>query len=187
MPDLQVLAKGLGGGYLPISAVLVSKEIINTFKYGSGYLNHGQTYQSYPIGAAVGLEVLSIINNKKTLKNINIQGTCLENLLKAELGSHPNVGDIRGLGLFWGIEFVADKLSKEAFSPDLSVAYKIAELAKSVPYNMSIYPGQGSVDGIKGDHIILSPPFDIEKKDVQHIVKIMSLVINSFFNDLNKK
>lgn len=100
VPDIQTMAKGLGAGYQPIAAMLVSQEIVNVLIKGGGEFIHGQTYQGMPIQAAASLEVLRIIEEDKLLENVSKQGAYLEQRLKAELGNHPNVGDIRGRGLF---------------------------------------------------------------------------------------
>lgn len=101
--------------------------------------------------------------------------------LNLELGFHPHVGDIRGMGLFIGIEFVANKMTKESFDPKLNIADKLTSLALLPPYNISLYPGSGGVDGIKGDHFIIAPAYNITEKDVDHIVAMVSNLVHDAF------
>lgn len=184
LPDIQTMGKGLGAGYQPIAAMMVSAEIVNVLKKGGGQFIHGQTYQGMPVQAAAALEVLRIIQEDKLLDNVTKLGVYLEQRLKAVLGNHPNVGDIRGKGLFWGVEFVKFKESKEPFHLNMGIASQILDLAISPPFNMTVYPGTGTVDGVHGDHIILAPPYVITKKDVDHIVKVVSSVVHLVFNNI---
>lgn len=112
---------------------------------------------------------------------MRIQGEYLGQLLKQLLGGHSNVGDIRGKGLFWGLEFVKDKVTKEPFGLQLGVAQKIHELALSEPYNMTVYPGTGTADGVSGDHVMLCPAYIVTREDIQHIAHTMAAVVNEFF------
>ncbi len=176
------MAKGLGAGYQPIAAMMISQKVVKVMKEGSGEFVHGQTYQGMPIQAAAALEVQRIIREDKLMENVSKQGALLEELLKATLGNHPNVGDIRGRGLFWGLEFVKNKATKEPFDPKLGVSQKIFDLAISPKYNMTVYPGTGTVDGVCGDHIILAPSYIITKKEVDQIViGVTAVVWNCFF------
>lgn len=178
------MGKGLGAGYQSIAAMMVSQNIVNVLIKGSGQFVHGQTYQSMPVQAAAALEVQRIIREDKLMNNVIKQGAYLEKRLKAVLGDHPNVGDIRGRGLFWGLEFVKDKMTKEPFDSKLGVAQKILDLAISPPFNMTVYPGTGTVDGVRGDHIIIAPSYIVTEKDVDHIVKVISAVVHIIFNNI---
>lgn len=120
---------------------------------------HGHTYQGHPVACAAALEVQRIIQEEDLLANVAKMGDLMSGLLSKRLSDHPNVGDIRGRGLFWGIEFVADKESSRPFPSDAHVAMEIAEQGLTEPYGIAVYPGTGSADGILGDHIILSPPY----------------------------
>jgi adenosylmethionine-8-amino-7-oxononanoate aminotransferase len=184
IPDIQINAKGLGAGYQPIAAMMISEEVVKVLKEGSGQFVHGLTYQAMPVQAAAALEVQRIIRENKLLENVSKQGAYLEQRLNAVLGNHPNVGDIRGKGLFWGLEFVKDRTTKEPFDPKLGVAQKILDLAISPPFNMTVYPGTGCVDGVRGDHIILAPSYIVTKKEVEHIVATISDVIHAVFSEL---
>jgi adenosylmethionine-8-amino-7-oxononanoate aminotransferase len=185
VPDLQTVAKGLGGGYQPIAAVLISERIMKTLYSGSGAFVHGQTYQGMPVQAAASLEVQRIIRKDKLVDNVRTQGALLEKMLKDLLGDHPNVGDIRGKGLFWGLEFVKDKATKEPFDPKFQVALQVHNTAISEPFNMTMYPGSGTVDGVRGDHIILAPTYICTAEDVKHIAKTAAAAINQVFSKLS--
>lgn len=145
-PDIQTVGKGLAGGFQQLSAMLVSPKINDAFEHGpgSGAFSHGHTFQNYPLACAAGLEVQKIIQEGNILQNVRSKGTRLSKLLKKRLGDHPNVGDIRGAGLFWGVsgfdpyshvcdadtvqvEFVKDKRTKEPFPADMKLNFKIYE------------------------------------------------------------
>jgi adenosylmethionine-8-amino-7-oxononanoate aminotransferase len=186
VPDIQTIGKGLGGGYQPVAAVLISPRVVNALLDGSGQFVHGQTYQGMPVQAAAALEVQRILQEENLVDNVKRQGLYLEEHLRSLLGDHPNVGDIRGRGLFWGLEFVKDKESKEPFDPRLSVAQRIHDTAISAPFNMTMYHGTGSADGFKGDHVILAPAYTVTKEDIEHIAKVTSDVVHQVFQKLGK-
>ncbi|KAL2074572.1 hypothetical protein VTL71DRAFT_8350 [Oculimacula yallundae] len=181
VPDLQTIGKGLGAGYQPIAAVLISHKVVNALLDGGGQFIHGQTYQGMPIQAAAALEVQKIKREENLMVNVRTQGAYLEKRLKALLGDHPNVGDIRGRGLFWGIEFVKDKETKEPFELKMGIAQKVHDTAISAPFNMTMYPGTGTVDGISGDHVILAPPYNITEADAEYIAQVTSDVVHQVF------
>jgi adenosylmethionine-8-amino-7-oxononanoate aminotransferase len=183
-PDIQTMAKGLGAGYQSIAAMMISPEVVNVVMKGSGLFVHGLTYQGMPVQAAAALEVQRIIQKDKLMENVSKQGKLLEKRLKEKLGGHPNVGDIRGRGLFWGLEFVNDKKTKDPFDPKLKVANQILKLAMSPKYNMTVYPGTGTVDGNRGDHIILAPAYIVKKNDVEFIVDTIKDVVEEVFDQL---
>jgi adenosylmethionine-8-amino-7-oxononanoate aminotransferase len=177
VPDIQTMGKGLGAGYMPIAAVLVEKRVVNVLKEGTGKIVHGQTYQAMPIQAAAALSVQQVIKKDNLLENVETQGRYLGEQLQKIIGIHKYVGDIRGRGLFWGIEFVKDKNNKEPFDPKLRVAQQIQDLALSTPYCMTVYMGTGSVDGLKGDHIMVMPSYNITRDDVDKIIKRLHAVL----------
>lgn len=185
-PDVQAVAKALAAGYQPVSAMLISKKILDVLKKGSGEFVHGYTYEAMPTQAVAALEVQRIIREENLLDNVSKQGAYLQRRLREVLGDHPNVGDIRGKGLFWGLEFVKDKETKEPFDRELEVSSQIFDLAISDPYNIFIYPGGGSVDGIRGDHIIISPSYRVTKEDIDDIVRRISDVIVQVFLKIQK-
>ncbi|OTA52631.1 PLP-dependent transferase [Hypoxylon sp. EC38] len=182
IPDIQTNAKGLGGGYQPIAAMMISEKVVGGIMKGSGEFIHGHTYQAMPVQAAAALEVQRIIREDNLLENVSIQGEYLGNLLKNYLGKHPLVGDIRGRGLFWGVEFVKDKVTKEPF--DSNIAYQLRDLILSPPFNMAVYPGTGTVDGKRGDHIIIAPPYTVKKEEVEIIVATILAAVNLFFSTI---
>ena len=131
VPDIMTMGKGLGGGYMPIAAMLANKKIIDTLYGGTGGFSHGQTYQGHPLACQAALEVQRVIREDDLVANVRKQGALLGQLLKENLGSHPAVGNIRGRGLFWGIEFVSNKITKEPFELSEAVAMNIHELGTS--------------------------------------------------------
>jgi len=183
VPDIQAVAKGLGGGFISVAAVFWSPKIVDVLeKNDSKGFNHAQTFQSSPLQAAAALTVQQIIRREGLVENAAKMGADLMRKLKLALDDHPHVGNIRGMGLFIGIEFVANKSTKEPFDHRLNLAYKLTTLALSKPYSISLYPGSGGVDGVRGDHFIISPPYNINEKDVDYIVDKVSLLINKAFS-----
>jgi adenosylmethionine-8-amino-7-oxononanoate aminotransferase len=148
---------------------------------------HGHTYQGHPMACVAALRVQQIIQQDKLLANVEKMGKLLSSLLVAAISHHPHVGDIRGRGLFWGIEFVQDKCNKQPFKADVHVAMKICDMGLSDPYSTLVYPCSGTVDGILGDHIILAPSFNVTEKDVQEIVQRLSSLINDFFANMDEQ
>lgn len=185
-PDIQTMGKGLGAGYQPIGAMLISSDIFKAFSQ-SGEFVHGQTYEGMPVQASAALEVLSIIQEKNLVGHVAKSGIYFKERLINMVGDHPNVGDIRGIGYFLGIEIVEDKLTKKPFNPQLKVAAMLQKLALSSPYNMTIYQSTGCVDGISGDIIMLAPSFMVTKKEIDHIVDVLSMVIKKTFDNLDTK
>ncbi|KAI6712209.1 hypothetical protein JHW43_005253 [Diplocarpon mali] len=180
-PDLQAIGKGLGAGYQPIAAVLISQKVVDALMNGSGQFIHGQTFQGMPVQAAAALEVRKILREQNLMENIRAQGAYLEKRLKALLGDHPNVGDIRGRGLFWGIEFVKDKQTKEPFELHMGIAQKVHDTATSAPFNMTTYPGAGTSDSISGDHVILAPAYNITEEDAEYTARVICDVVQEVF------
>jgi adenosylmethionine-8-amino-7-oxononanoate aminotransferase len=184
VPDIQTLGKGLGAGYMPIAAVLVEKRVVNVLKERTGKIVHGQTYQAMPIQAAAALAVQQVIKNDNLLENVETQGRYLGEQLQKKIGTLRYVGDIRGRGLFWGIEFVKDKNNKEPFDPKHQIAQKIQDLALSPPNYMTVYMGTGSVDGVRGDHVMVMPSYNITRVDVDVIIVRLHDVLLTVFDDL---
>ncbi|MGW9329349.1 aspartate aminotransferase family protein [Bosea sp. NPDC055594] len=168
-PDLMAIAKGLGGGYAPIGAMLVSKRIAEAVRHGSGIFPHSQTYVGHPLACATALAVQKVIERDDLLANVRRQGARLEQRLRERFGNHHHVGDIRGRGHFWGVEIVADRASKTPFDPALKLNSRIKEAA--MERGLMIYPMGGTVDGTAGDHVLLAPPFIIDAATVDTIVE----------------
>jgi hypothetical protein len=176
-PDMIAIAKGLGAGVQPIGALLVSDAIYNTLEGGSGFFQHGHTYLGHPMACAVGNAVLDRLIDDDVLSHVNPSGQKLRDALTARFGNHPNVGDIRGRGLFQGIELVADRGSKEPFDPAHGVAAKIKK--RAMAEGLMCYPMGGTIDGERGDHVLLAPPFIIEDEHVDMIVDRLDSTIKA--------
>ena len=153
-PDLLLLAKGLGAGYQPIGAMMVSEKIYQAIARGSGSFNHGHTYMGHAVGCAAALAVQQVIKDDDLLHNVKSQGLVLENLLRERFGSHPRVGDIRGRGLLQAIEIVEDRRSKKPFASTLKLHARIKQQAMAE--GLICYPGGGTwQDGESGDHVLI--------------------------------
>jgi adenosylmethionine-8-amino-7-oxononanoate aminotransferase len=168
VPDLMTVAKGLGGGYAPIGATFVHRRIFDAIASGSGMFQHGHTYIGHPLACAAALAVQQTIRSEDLLKNVNARGKQLEQALRERFASHPHVGDIRGRGLFWGVELVADRDSKVPFDPSERLHARIR--AEAMQRGLMVYPMGGTVDGKFGDHILLAPPFICTPEIIDTIV-----------------
>ena len=167
-PDLQVVAKGLGGGYQPIGGVLVGGKIVQAINAGSGGFMHGHTYQAHPVACAAALEVQRIIRDDNLLDNVRAMGARLESALTERFGNHRHVGDIRGRGLFWALEFVTDRASKQVFDPALKLHERVKR--ETLSRGVALYPMGGTIDGRRGDHIIVAPPYITTAPEIDAIV-----------------
>ncbi len=177
VPDIVTIAKGLGGGYQPIGGLLLSAKIYDAFRNGSGLFQHGHTYLGHPIAAAAADKVVEIMTRPGLMENVNLMGQRLQDGLMAELGQHPLVGDIRGRGLFRGIELVADRDTKEPLDPKLKTHAKIKK--EAMAGGLMSYPMGGTIDGVRGDHILLAPPYIISPEEVDLIVERISGAIRA--------
>lgn len=177
IPDIVTIAKGLGGGYQPIGAVMLSDKIYASFANGSGQFQHGHTYIGHPVAAATANKVVEIIARPETLANVNAMGRRLQNGLETALGDSPYVGDIRGRGLFRGIELVANKETKAPFDPSRKIHAKVKRHAMAK--GLISYPMGGTIDGTYGDHILLAPPYIIAPHDVDLIIERITDAINA--------
>jgi adenosylmethionine-8-amino-7-oxononanoate aminotransferase len=174
-PDILTVAKGLGAGYQPIGAMLCSGEIYRAITQGSGFFQHGHTYMGHPVAAACALAVLERIVDDGLLARVRQMGAQMEAKLVAALGQHPNIGDIRGRGLFWGVELVADRGTKATFEPDLKLAPRIKKAA--FERGLMCYPMQGTIDGRRGDHVLLAPPFIMDAAQLEQMVDVLKAAI----------
>jgi len=172
-PDILVTAKGLASGYAPLGAVLVSKRVADAIADGSGAFLHGFTYNSHPISLAAGRAVLRSLQGQKLVEAADSerQGSCASTLRRGleSLREAKSVGDVRGIGLLWGVEFVADKSTKQPFAPELNFAGRVAQA--SVKRGLLVYPMQGCVDGVSGDHVLIAPPAVITAEQIDWAVK----------------
>jgi adenosylmethionine-8-amino-7-oxononanoate aminotransferase len=168
VPDMIAIAKGLGAGFQPIGALLVSDSIHDAIAQGSGFFQHGHTYLGHPMACAVGNAVLERLIDDGVLARVNPMGGKLMAALQARFANHPHVGDIRGRGLFIGLELVADRGTKEPFEPAKGLAASIKKHAMA--HGLMCYPMGGTLDGRRGDHVLLAPPFIIQDEHVAMIV-----------------
>jgi adenosylmethionine-8-amino-7-oxononanoate aminotransferase len=172
VPDIVTLGKGLGAGYQPIGAVLCTSDVYDAIANGSGALKHGQTYNGHPVGCAAGLAVLDVIRDEQLLPRVRAKGERLMAQLRSRFGNHPNIGDIRGRGLLVALELVADRTTKEPFDP--SVAMHRRAKFDAFERGLLIYPSGGTVDGRKGDHILLAPPYNVTDSELDMIVDLLA-------------
>ncbi len=183
VPDLLAVAKGLGAGYQPIGAMLVSEKIYATIAEGSGFFQHGHTYMGHPLACAAGLAVQDTIREENLLANVRRQGEHLVSALEARFGEHPHVGDIRGRGLFIGLELVADRASKEPFDPALQLHAQIKRNA--MEDGLMCYPMGGTIDGARGNHVLLAPPFIIDEGHVAQIVDRLGRALDAAIREVS--
>jgi adenosylmethionine-8-amino-7-oxononanoate aminotransferase len=177
VPDMVVVAKGLGGGYQPIGATLVSQKIFQAVRGGSGFFQHGHTYLGHPLACAAALAVQQTITRDKLLDNVRQQGAALLARLHERFAHHPHVGDVRGRGLFVGVELVADRAAKSTFDP----AFKLHARVKRAAFARGLicYPMGGTVDGLHGDHVLLAPPYIIDGTHIAEIVDKLAEAIDA--------
>ena len=167
-PDIQAVAKGLGGGYQPIGAMLASGRIIDAIRQGSGAFQHGHTYLAHPLACAAALEVQRVIDEDHLLDRVKELGGHLERRLTERFGNHRHVGDIRGRGLFQAIELVADRNTRAPFDPSLKLNQRIK--ADAFERGLGCYPSGGTLDGQRGDHVLLAPPYIATSDYIDEIV-----------------
>ncbi|KAF7712615.1 Uncharacterized protein PECH_003003 [Penicillium ucsense] len=170
VPDLQTVAKGLGGGYAPIAALLVNRHVVDTLSQGTGAFSHSQTYQGHPVSCAAACRVQRIIQEDNLLANVREMGVYLGQRLHQAFDAHAHVGNVRGRGLFWAIEFVQDKQTREPYPPSQAVAWTIHKTALQPEYSVSLLPGNGGIDGINGDHICFAPPYNCSRLEIDEVV-----------------
>jgi adenosylmethionine-8-amino-7-oxononanoate aminotransferase len=182
-PDIQAVAKGLGGGYQPIGAMLARSNIIETIRKGTGAFQHGHTYLGHPLACAAALEVQRIIREDRLLDRVKELGKHLERRLTARFGNHRHVGDIRGRGLFQAIELVADRATRKPFAPAQKLHQKIK--AAAFEGGLACYPAGGTLDGKSGDHVLLAPPYIATLEDIDMIVDRLGAAVDSALRTIN--
>ncbi|WP_377702083.1 aspartate aminotransferase family protein [Pseudoduganella sp. UC29_71] len=168
LPDLVALGKGLGAGYQPIGAVVAREHVVQRIREGSGVFQHGHTYIGHPVAAAAALTVQRVIQRDCLLGAVTVRGAAFRRMLKDAFGNHPHVGDIRGRGLFWALELVQDRDSKQPFAPSARVHAAVKEAAMA--RGLMVYPMGGTIDGEQGDHVLLAPPFIATEAELGEIV-----------------
>lgn len=176
-PDIVTIAKGLGGGYQPIGAAICSEKIYAAFAQGSGLFYHGHTYLGHPIACAAALAVQHAIRDDGLLDNVKAMGAALANALTERFGNHRHVGDIRGRGLFQAIEFVEDRSAKRPFDPAKKLHVRVK--AEAMARGLIVYPMGGTIDGKRGDHVLLAPPFIVTPADIDTIVERLGDAVDS--------
>ena len=176
-PDLMAIAKGLGGGYMPIGALLVGDKVFDAIATGSGAFEHSHTYMGHPLACAAALAVQQVIRRDDLLANVRRQGAHLARRLGERFGNHPFVGDVRGRGLFQGVELVADRATKEPFDPALKLHARIKR--EAMARGLMVYPMGGTADGRRGDHVLLAPPFIVDGAAIDTIVERLGEAIDA--------
>jgi adenosylmethionine-8-amino-7-oxononanoate aminotransferase len=176
IPDIIATAKGISGGYTPLAAVIIRDKIMDLLRAKKSNFRGGHTYCANPLSARVGIEVLRIIEEQDLIGNCHRMGLRLLDGLKTLL-DHPTVGDVRGLGLMAGVEFVRNKQSKEPFPPEYQFGKRVFE--EAFARGLIVYPGRGSVEGVAGDHLLLAPPFIIKASQVDDLVGMLEQAITA--------
>jgi adenosylmethionine-8-amino-7-oxononanoate aminotransferase len=176
-PDLITIAKGLGGGYQPIGAVMAQQHIVQAMQQGSGFFQHGHTYLGHALACAASLAVQDVIRRDGLLERVRVLGAGLDERLRAALGEHPHVGDVRGRGLFMGVELVRDRATKQTFDPDLALHARIKR--EAMARGLMVYPMGGTIDGRQGDHVLLAPPFIISEDELDQLTERLTGAIDA--------
>jgi len=176
-PDILVIAKGLGAGYQPIGAMIASDRIYNTVVGGSGFFQHGHTYIGHATACAAALAVQQTIREEQLLLNVQARGEQLRARLREVFAHHPNVGDVRGRGLFVGVELVADRDSKQPLDPARRTHSRVK--SEAMQHGLLVYPMGGTVDGRQGDHILIAPPFISTAADIDAMVERLAPAIDA--------
>lgn len=176
-PDVVAIAKGLGGGYQPIGAMLVSDRIADTIKAGSGAFQHGHTYLGHPIACAAAFAVQSTIERERLLNDVALKGEHLRAGLKEVFRDHPYVGDIRGRGLFVGVELVRDFASKAPFDPERRIYAKVKQ--EAMARGLLVYPSGGTIDGERGDHVLIAPPYIVQQSEMNAIAELLRKAVDA--------
>ena len=176
-PDILTIAKGLGAGYQPIGALLLSHRIFEAIRDGSGAFQHGHTYVGHVLACTAALEVQRVIERESLLANVRRTGTLLRAALEARFDEHPHVGDIRGRGLLLALEFVDDRADKRPFDPALKLHAQLKKQAMAE--GLMTYPMGGTIDGVRGDHLLLAPPFNVGEDEVALIVERLGRAVDA--------
>jgi adenosylmethionine-8-amino-7-oxononanoate aminotransferase len=173
----MAIAKGLGGGFQPIGAVLAQRRIVDAMSAGTGFFQHGHTYLGHPVACAAALAVQRVLERDGLIERVRAEGPRLEARLRDAFGDHPHVGDIRGRGFFWGVELVADRASKAPFDPALQLHARVKR--EAMARGLMCYPMGGTLDGRRGDHILLAPPFVAAPAELQEMTARLRLAVDA--------
>lgn len=183
VPDLLILAKGLGGGFQPIGAVMASDRVVQAISSGSGSFQHGHTYVGHPIACAAALAVQQEIIGQNLCATVRSSGELLGGLLNERFDGHPHVADIRGRGLFWAIELVQNRDDNQPFAADLRLHARIKQSAQA--HGLLCYPGGGTLDGVNGDHVLLAPPYISTPEQLAFAVDTLAVALDESLAALN--
>ncbi|MHC8319946.1 aspartate aminotransferase family protein [Pseudomonas sp. GB2N2] len=185
VPDLLILAKGLGGGFQPIGAVMASDRVVQTISGGSGSFQHGHTYVGHPIACAAALAVQQEIIGQNLCAAVRSSGELLGDLLNERFGGHAHVADIRGRGLFWAIELVQDRDGNQPFAANLRLHARIKQAAQA--QGLLCYPGGGTLDGVSGDHVLLAPPYISTPEQLAFAVDTLAVALDESLAALTRQ
>jgi adenosylmethionine-8-amino-7-oxononanoate aminotransferase len=181
IPDIVTMAKGMAAGYQPVGALLCRAEIIDAIRSNSGFFQHGHTFMGHATAVAASLATLQAIKKDKLLENVVKRGKQIRAGLRDALGNHPGVGDVRGRGLFIAVELVADRETKEPLDPALKIHNKVQQAAMN--NGLLCYGMGGTIDGRRGDHILIAPPYNLTEAQQQELVeKLSAAVVSSLPN-----
>lgn len=175
-PDIVTMAKGLAAGYQPVGAVLCTDQITDVIRDGTGFFQHGHTFMGHATAVAASLATLQAIESENLLENVRVRGASLQQRLRAVLGDHPNVGDVRGRGLFIGIEFVKDRATKEPLDPAAKTHNRLQKEAMSE--GLMVYGMGGTIDGRSGDHVLIAPPYILSESEQEELVDKLARAVN---------
>ena len=185
VPDVMSVAKGLAGGYLPLGAAILAERLWEPMMARHGGLMTGHTFSGHTAACAAGVAVQTIVEREGLLDKVKTGGAHLMGLLRDALGERPYIGDIRGRGYFIGIELVAERASKEPFPPSLQLFARVRD--QSFANGLICYPTGGNVDGVKGDQIILAPPYNASRAELDEIVDKLQQSLSEVMAALPKK
>jgi adenosylmethionine-8-amino-7-oxononanoate aminotransferase len=179
-PDILVTAKGMSSGYAPLGAVIATQKVVDAIASGSGAFLHGFTYNAHPISVSAGRAVLGYLQRHRLVEaaDSELSGSAAF-LLRSKLDSLrevKSVGDVRGIGLLWGVEFVADKKSKQPYPAEKNFSGRVGMAAAT--RGLLVYPMQGSVDGVSGDHLLIAPPAVIDRNQIGWAVETLAEAIS---------
>lgn len=177
VPDMVAVGKGLAAGYQPISALLISAPIHQTMAANSGVLGNGQTHVNHPLACAIALEVQNVIRDEQLLSAVLLRGEQLRHGLRECLGQFEHVGDVRGRGLFVGVEFVEDRNSRAPYHGGGRYAARLKE--EALRRGLLIYPGSGTADGTHGNHVLFAPPFISSETEITEMIERFTTVVGA--------
>ena len=176
-PDIVAIAKGLGGGYQPIAAMMTTHAVYDAVVSGSGFFQHGHTYTGHATACAAALAVQQTVAEENLLDNVRKRGSEAMDLLSERFGNHHHIGDIRGRGLLIGMEFVEDRSTRKPFDPNRAVARRLKKIA--LENGLICYPMGGLIDGKRGDHVMLAPPFIVDESHLEEMVEKLAISIET--------